>query len=86
MLAPGTLEAALQTESGGARSCPDTLAAVDLPAAGAAVSSQAYGRNAQVVFENDTVFLTLADGMWKVMAAGCTERGDRPYSCLIEGD
>lgn len=86
MLAPATLEAAEQAENGQARSCTDMLASVALPEAGEPVSSRAYGRNAQVVFEQDTVFLTLSGGTWKVLAAGCTEREDRPYNCLIEGD
>lgn len=86
LLAPATLEAMEQAENGEARSCPDKLAAVSLPQAGKVIASQAYGRNAQVRYEEDTLFLTLSGGAWKVTAAGCTERGDRPYSCLVEGD
>lgn len=86
MLAPATLEDSQQAEDGGEQPCIDKLGAVSLASPGMPVTSQAFGRNAQVVFEADTVFLTLSNGTWKVMAAGCTPRGERPYSCLIEGD
>ncbi|MER2135871.1 MAG: hypothetical protein ABS910_14440 [Arthrobacter sp.] len=86
MLAPATLESAQRSGNGEAQPCTDQLRAVSLAAPGKPVSAQAFGRNAQVVFEADTVFLTLSDGTWKVMAAGCTSRGERPYSCLVEGD
>ena len=34
----------------------------------------------------DTVFLAVFPGGWRVTAAGCTPRGDRPYNCTVQGD
>lgn len=86
MLAQATLEVARHSENGGDQPCAEKLSGISLEAPGESLSAQAYGRNAQVLFESDTVFLTLSEGTWKVMAAGCTARGERPYSCLVEGD
>lgn len=44
-----------------------------------------YGHSAWAVFEKDTVFLSVFPGGWRVTAAGCTPRGDRPYDCLVKG-
>ena len=33
----------------------------------------------------DTVFLATFPGGWRVVAAGCTPRGDRPYDCTVAG-
>lgn len=86
MLAPATLEGVQQSENGGDQICADGLRAVSLQDPGEPLSAQAFGRNAQVEFGSETVFLTLSSSNWKVMAAGCTARGDRPYSCRVEGD
>jgi hypothetical protein len=31
------------------------------------------------------VFLAAFPGGWRVVAAGCTPRGDRPYDCTLQG-
>ena len=33
----------------------------------------------------DTVFLAVFPGGWRVVAAGCTPHGDRPYDCVVQG-
>lgn len=83
LLAPGAVER-LEGEDTG--SCARKLFALDLPEALSVVQSQAYGRNAQVVLDRDTVFLTLSGGSWKITAAGCTSRGESPYDCEVEGN
>ncbi|MER1995013.1 MAG: hypothetical protein ABTA24_00745 [Arthrobacter sp.] len=86
MLAPATFEDIQQAEDGGDQACAGRLRALSLQDPGEPLSAQAFGRNAQVAFDSETVFLTLSSSSWKVMAAGCTARGDRPYSCLVEGE
>lgn len=88
LLAPSAVEA-LETERSSA--CEEAVlepeVVEDLADADAAeVSrSRAYGRQAQVRLEGDTVFLTLSGTSWLVTAAGCTPRTDQPYECSIEG-
>ncbi|GLB66618.1 hypothetical protein [Arthrobacter mangrovi] len=83
LLAPGTVE---KLEDGAAGSCARKLADLGLPGAGGVRSSQAYGSNAQVQLEADTVFLTLSGRHWKITAIGCTPRGEKPYDCEVEGN
>ncbi|KZF09153.1 hypothetical protein A2J03_03150 [Rhodococcus sp. EPR-157] len=63
----------------------DGIVGEDLPAAGSVIDVRAYGRAAQVRMDTDTVFLTIADGEWKVTAAGCRPEPGGPYDCVIEG-
>jgi hypothetical protein len=44
-----------------------------------------YGQWAQVRFSGDTVFLAVFPDGWRVVAAGCEARQDRPYHCRIQG-
>jgi hypothetical protein len=44
-----------------------------------------YGQWAQVRIGGDTVFLAVFPGSWRVVAAGCQSRGDRPYDCQVQG-
>jgi hypothetical protein len=52
---------------------------------GATTGVDVFGTTAQVRLAHDTVFLTRADGGWRVLAASCTPRGEHPYDCDIEG-
>lgn len=83
LLTPAVMEA---LEGADAGSCPQKLAALKLDGASHVLDSRAFGRNAQVQLDGDTVFLTMSGGAWKVMAAGCTSRGERPYDCDLEGN
>ncbi|NJC21362.1 hypothetical protein BJ994_000438 [Arthrobacter pigmenti] len=83
LLAPTTVE---ELESTSQASCPDALSEVDLEAAGDPAVVEVYGRNAQVKFPDDALFLTESGQDWLVIAAGCTPRGDRPYDCEVKGD
>ncbi len=42
------------------------------------------GRQAQVLFAADTVFLTRSGDGWVVTAAGCDAVPDRPYDCEVQ--
>jgi hypothetical protein len=83
LLAPTTIEG---LEDGEAGSCPDRLARLSLPQSGAVTDSRAYGRSAQVLLRDDTVFLVRSGNEWKITAAGCTPRGERPYGCDLKGE
>ncbi|GAB3520462.1 outer membrane protein assembly factor BamD [Arthrobacter monumenti] len=82
MLTATTLETLEDDDVG---TCAAKLRELAIGPAGSVESSGAYGRNAQVVLSQDTVFLTLSGQEWKVIAAGCTSRGERPYDCAVEG-
>ncbi|MGA4845294.1 hypothetical protein ACOBQB_03065 [Streptomyces sp. G5(2025)] len=42
-----------------------------------------YERQAHVVTDRDTLFLPSFPGGWKVTAAGCTPRPEKPYPYLL---
>jgi hypothetical protein len=83
LLAPGTTE---EVESGNPGSCAAKLSRLGLAPAAAVLESQAYGREARVRLDGDTLFLTRSGDRWVVTAAGCTARNERPYLCEVKGD
>lgn len=82
LLAPGTLA---DLEQSADRPCAQAILAEDLPEPGAVVSTEVYGQRAQVRLDGDTVFLAVLPDGWRVVAAGCTVRDDRPYDCVVRG-
>ena len=81
LLAPATL-ATLEKD----QSAPCTDAIQDLPLKGGDVAGvEIWGGDAQVRLGGDTLFLTETTSGWRVVAAGCTSRGDAPYDCEVEG-
>lgn len=82
VLAPDTVHELEQTA---AAPCAEAVLKQDLPDARTAQVSQAFGRGAQVLMDGDVVFLAMFDGKWKITAAGCQSRGDRPYDCELKG-
>jgi hypothetical protein len=82
LLAPDT--ASEVAESAG-KACADAILEEDLPTAGTVVDSAVYGQWAQVRLADDTMFLGAFPDGWRVVAAGCTPRGDRPYDCALQG-
>ncbi|WP_409055709.1 hypothetical protein [Streptomyces sp. SYP-A7185] len=84
-LAPGTRE---ELEQNAELPCARALSDAGLPAADTADAVRVvdvYGRQARVVTDHDTLFLSSFPGGWKITATGCTERPDLPYQCLIKG-
>ena len=81
-LAPGTA-AALTGPAG--EGCAEVILQEDLPDPGPAVETEVYGQRALVRFTGDTVFLGVFPDGWRVVAAGCTARGDAPYDCVVQG-
>jgi hypothetical protein len=82
LLAPAT--AAEVADSAGSP-CATAILDEDLPAPGTATRSRVYGQRAQVQLTDDTVFLAVFPGGWRVVAAGCTDQGEQPYDCKLQG-
>lgn len=85
-LAPTTRE---EWEQSAKSPCEDAIGqAIDdreLPAAGDVRGTDVYGDQARVILERDTLFLAHFPTGWKVTAAGCQPRRQRPYECEIKG-
>jgi hypothetical protein len=82
MLAPDT---AAELEQSAEKPCAQAILDEDLPAPGTVDGTDVYGQWAQVRLTDDTVFLAVFPGGWRVVAAGCTPRQDRPYDCALQG-
>jgi hypothetical protein len=82
LLAPDT---ASEVEQSGGKPCAEAILDEDLPGPGAVTGTAVYGQWAQVRVGADTVFLAVFPGGWRVVAAGCKPRGDRPYDCEVQG-
>jgi hypothetical protein len=81
LLAPGTL-AELEQSFG---RCDKTLPDQHLPVSTEVVDVDVYGKDAIVHLDKDVVFLARFDEGWRVTAAGCARRRDRPFTCAIKG-
>lgn len=82
VLAPETLR---ELEKSAGAACPEAILDEDLPAPGGVRGSEVFGQWAQVRLDGDTVFLAVFPAGWRVVAAGCTPRPDRPYDCAVSG-
>ena len=82
LLAPDT---ASEVEQSGGKACAEAILDENLPQPGAVTGTAVYGQWAQVRVGDDTVFLAAFPGGWRVVAAGCQSRGDRPYDCRLQG-
>ncbi|WP_411574972.1 hypothetical protein [Streptomyces fradiae] len=49
-------------------------------------TTDVYGHQGRVVLEHDPYFVTWFPDGWKVRAAGCVPRPERPYDCRVAGD
>jgi hypothetical protein len=89
LLAPRTREKATEEGDG---DCAEGLRSAGLPAVsmdGSNLAPEIAGHTARVTTGGQTVFLSLFDDGWKVLAAGCTRSsGDQatPYECAVEGE
>ncbi|MEU2250546.1 hypothetical protein [Streptomyces sp. NPDC019224] len=81
-LAPGTRS---EVESDGRAPCTSAVGENPPPVGGATRTVDVYGRQARVVLDSDTLFLSRFPQGWKVVAAGCVPRPGLPYDCTVEG-
>ena len=82
LLAPETRE---EIEDSAEAPCPTAILDEDIPSAGKVTATHLYGNQAQVRLSGDTAFLAEFDDGWKIVAAACTPRGERPYDCAVKG-
>jgi len=82
LLAPDTADEL--TQSAG-KPCDQAILDEDLPAPATVKDADVYGQWAQVRLGDDTVFLAVFPGGWRVVAAGCEPRESRPYDCTLQG-
>jgi hypothetical protein len=82
LLAPDT---AAEVADSGEKPCPQAVLEEELPAPGTVTGTDVYGQWAQVRLTGDTVFLAVFPEGWRVVAAGCTPRPQRPYDCVLQG-
>jgi hypothetical protein len=83
LLAPQT---AAEVSQSAQKDCAAAILDQNLPPAGTVTSDDVYGQWARVRLSSDTEFLGMFPGGWRVVAAGCTPRGDRPYDCIVQGN
>ena len=83
ILAPDT-RAELEESAG--KPCAEAITDEDLPRPGTVQTVDVYGQWARVVTSDDTVFLGAFGDGWRVVAAGCRPREERPYDCLLQGE
>lgn len=83
LLAPGTRR---ELEQSAGRPCPSAVLGQGLGPSRGVRRAQRFGDEAQVLLDGDTVFLARFSVGWRVVAAGCTDRGPaRPYECSVKG-
>jgi hypothetical protein len=86
LLAPDT---AAELERSSGRSCAEAVGDEELPDPGEVTGVDVNGQWAKVALAADggdgTVFLAMFHGGWRVVAAGCRPRGERPYDCTLQG-
>jgi hypothetical protein len=70
-------------ESAAARPCAQALPALRLPATEVG-NVVLWGHNAEAMVGRQAVFLSRFTAGWRVIAAGCTSRGEGlPYECSV---
>ncbi|MDT4919075.1 MAG: hypothetical protein QOH89_3775 [Pseudonocardiales bacterium] len=84
-LACSLLTPAAADSAGGVAGTPCAQAVLKLRVEGSDVShTEVWGDAAMIRVGSDTVFLRRMGDGWRVSAAGCTYRPDRPYACDLE--
>jgi len=88
LLAPRTREKAAENGDG---DCAKGLRSAEISSSpsGSDVPPEVAGHTALVTTGGQTVFLTLFEDGWKVLAAGCTRVSEDeavPYDCALQGD
>lgn len=82
LLAPETLHGVAQSAG---KPCPAAILGQGVGGQGSPVHVDVYGQNARVVFTDDVLFLADFPQGWRLTAAACTPRVDKPYDCQVKG-
>ena len=82
LLAPDAVE---EVERSSGQTCAQAVTDEDLPEPGTVTGADVYGQWALVRLSGQAVFLAMFPGGWRVVAAGCQSRGERPYDCVVDG-
>jgi hypothetical protein len=73
-----------QIESSAGKPCVDAWAGERVPVGGHVARVRAYGSMAIVELDADTIFLAkYADG-WRITAADCAPKANKPFDCQIK--
>lgn len=83
LIAPATRK---ELESAAGKPCAEAVLSQDVPSSTAVREARQYGLESRVVLDKDVVFVSRFSLGWRVVAAGCEDRGDTlPYDCQIAG-
>jgi hypothetical protein len=74
-----------ELEESAQKECPAALSEEALPDGGTVQRAEVYGRQAMIILQRDTLFLSQFPAGWRVVAAGCVPESDRPYQCTVKG-
>jgi hypothetical protein len=85
LLAPDTRQEVEESNQSGPSGCSEAITDEDLPDGGPVRTVEVYGHQARAVLADDTLFLSLFPGGWRVVAAGCEPRAGHPYDCTVKG-
>lgn len=77
-------EARGNLESASGKPCARALSGLGLPT-GSVRSVEVWGGNAQARLDAGVFFLAEFKAGWRITAAGCQPRQDKPYDCDVEG-
>jgi hypothetical protein len=80
-----TPDAVTTIEDDSGEPCADAVLDEDLPTPRPPTDTAVYGQWARVRLGDEAVFLAMFPGGWRVAAAGCRPRGERPYDCAVDG-
>jgi hypothetical protein len=83
LIAPATRK---ELESAEGKPCAEAVLSQDVPDSNQVRRAEQYGMQSRVVLDKDVVFVSRFSIGWRVVAAGCEDRGEKlPYDCQIAG-
>lgn len=83
LLAPATRK---ELESAEGKACDEAVLSQQVPTSTAVREAEQYGLESRVVLDKDVVFVSRFSLGWRVVAAGCQDRGEQvPYDCKLAG-
>ena len=74
-----------ELEKSAKKPCSKALLEEEIPKVSEPTVAHVFGTQAELRWNGETTFLARFEGGWKVVAAACTPRPERPYDCSISG-